>query len=108
MTDVFNGVASALNGVFGAPVTHVGCKGGTQTIPSIFRATPVEVLAEDGRAVIDVALSWRVPADKADSIGRGDEIFLADGRRYRVLNRVTSGSPASDGFVIFEMEEVPT
>jgi hypothetical protein len=106
MTGIFDGMAGALADVFGAPVRYQSACSGPRVIRSIFREAPVEVMDDMGRASIVVAPTWKVPATQADGIERGDEIEPQPGRRFRVLNRVHSGSPAADRFVTFEMEAV--
>ena len=49
MTDVFRGVAGALNRVFGASLRYVSQRGFHQDIHSVFRETPIVVAADDGK-----------------------------------------------------------
>ena len=105
MTTVFNGMTSVLNQVFGADVTFVPATGPTALVRSVFRETPVEVADGDtGRTIVGVA-SWTVARPFADTVLTGDEIEVGD-RRFSVLARYPSGSPATDAFVRFVLEEV--
>lgn len=103
MPALFDGVTGLLNTVFGDPVTHHPKAGGVRTIHSVFREAPVEISDADGHTVLGVAPLWRVPQTEAEGIASGDKITLADGRRFEVLNRQPSASPASDRFVMFEL-----
>lgn len=107
MTSIFDGMAGALNDVFGAPVVYRGPGGAAEvTIRSVFRREPVEELGEGGTFVVVHRPTWDVPKAHATGIGRGGEIVPGDGRWYRVLRRVPSVSPAADAFVRFDLEEV--
>jgi hypothetical protein len=104
---LFDGMAGVLNGVFGAPVTYLPAGGIPRDIRSIFRETPITIGGSDGGDVLIEAPTWRV--SKADLAGaaRGDRIALPDGRVFRVLNRIGTGSPAADAFILHELELVP-
>ena len=106
MTRIFDGMAGALAGVFGAPVPYRSKYGPASTIQSVFRETPIEVLDESGRATLIVAPTWKVPLNLADGIARGDEIEPSPGRIFRILNRLNSANPARDRFVMFELEDL--
>lgn len=106
MTGIFDGMAGVLNGVFGAPVTHYPAAGGSAVLQGVFREDPVEVLADERGTILIEAPTLRLLRDDALSVARGDTIDPGRGKTYRVLNRLTAGSPASDGFWTFELEEV--
>lgn len=101
---VFDGLAGVLNSVFGAPVLLLPARGGEQTLQAVFRQDPVEVLQDDGRSVLIAAPTLRVPEPGANAIARGDQVRVG-GVTYFVLNRMASASPASDRFVMFELQE---
>lgn len=101
---LFDGMAGLLNDVFGSPVTLFPTVGGLATIQAVFREEPINVLGEDGREVLVVAPTLRVPADVAGRLARGDRVEPEAGRRFRILNRIHTGSPAVDRFVIFQLE----
>jgi hypothetical protein len=107
MTGLFDGVAGVLSGVFGAPVTFLPASGGSQVVQSVFRETPITVTGPDGGDVLIVAPTWRVSRAVLASVARGDLITLADGRQFKILNQITTGSPAADAFTLCEMELVP-
>lgn len=102
---VFNGLTGVLAATLGAPVTFLPAVGAPVVVQSIFRETPIEVLGDDQRPMLITAATWRVRRDLVQAT-RGDQIQLADGRLFRVSNKVISGSPADDAFMIYEMEAV--
>lgn len=106
MTSIFDGMAGALNGVFGAPVLYLPRRGISRNVQSMFREEPVRVSDPDGAEIVTIMPLWRVPATLACDIARGDEIMPGNGKRYVIVNRQASGSPASDAFVVFELELV--
>lgn len=107
MTGVFDGMAGVLNDVFGAPVTYLPSSGPTQLVQSVFREEPITVAGPDGNDVLIEAPTWKVPRSVLAPLPRGAQIQLPDGRLFRVLNRIGTGSPASDAFIVYEMELVP-
>lgn len=105
MASVFDGMAGALNSIFGAPILVFPAVGRSFTVQSIFREEPIQVTGEDGRDVLITAPTWKVPQDLARALRRGDRIQpVTGGPWFKVLNQIHSGSPATDRFVIFEME----
>ncbi|WP_243612933.1 head-tail joining protein [Shimia aestuarii] len=106
MTSVFDGMAGALNATFGALVQHTPSGGEAVEIRAIFREQPIEVPDEDGRNILTVAPVLRVQRPVADGVSRDDVIEPGDGESYRVLNALTSGSPAADAFVLFQLERI--
>ncbi|UWQ59962.1 hypothetical protein K3722_07480 [Leisingera caerulea] len=107
MTSFFDGMAGLLTGVFGGSVTHTPPGGGASVIDAVFREEPVTVTGDDGRDVLIMAPTLKVPADHAAGIVRESEIAPGNGKTYRVLNGQSGGSPAVDAFMIFELEENP-
>lgn len=103
---LFDGMTGILSDVFGVPVTHFPAVGGSVTVPAIFREEPVAVLDDGGREILTVAATLRIAADRASGIARGDRVAPGNGKTYRVMNRTVSGSPAADGFAIFQLEEM--
>lgn len=103
MTSLFDGLSGLLNDVFGGPVTWLPRSGREVTIQAIFREEPVTVAGDDGRNVLIVAPTLSVPQDGAVDMARGDRVEVG-GRDYRILNRIASASPASDRFVVFQLE----
>jgi hypothetical protein len=107
MTALFDGMAGVLNSTFGASVTYLPASGGTLTVHSVFRETPIEIAGDAGGTVLIEAPTWRVPVSLLASASRGDRIQLGDGRIFKVLNGIKTGSPAADHFRLYEMELVP-
>jgi hypothetical protein len=106
MTALFDGMAGALNEVFGAPVLYRPLVGTNAVIQSVFRTEPVTVLDQDGGSVVIAEPTWRVPKDKASGAVRGDLIEPGDSKTYRILRRIPNPSPATDAFAVFALEEV--
>lgn len=110
MTSIFDGMAGVLNGVFGAPVVYNPKVGAEQTVQAVFRAEPIEVAGTDGHAVVIMAPTLRVQRNLLPDIGRGDlvtpSVASAQGKTFRVLNRLATASPSPDGFLVCELEEV--
>lgn len=104
MTSIFDGMAGVLNSVFGAPVWYLPQSGGGWHVHSVFREEPVEVNDAEGAAILILAPTWKVPANLATAIARGDMIEPGNGKRYTVVNRLPGGSPAVDAYVMFELE----
>jgi len=107
MTDVFRGVAGALNRVFGAPLRYVPQGGSHQNIHSVFRETPIVVAADDGSDVLMTAPTWRVPKNMVSDVQTGDQVQAPDGRWFSIVNEIGTGSPADDAFLVFELRELP-
>lgn len=105
MTGIFDGMAGVLNSVFGAPVSHTPQGQASRTIDAVFRKEPDTVTDREGHDYLIAVPTLRVLKADAASISRGDEIEPGDGAKYVVLNQQPSGSPASDAFVVFELEE---
>lgn len=106
MTSFFDGMAGLLNSVFGGSVSHTPPDGAPSILDGVFRQEPIEVPGEDGRDVLIMAPTLKVPADHVQGIVRGSRIDPGNGKTYEVLNSQPLGSPASDGFVLFELQEV--
>ncbi|TQS74024.1 hypothetical protein ERN12_05955 [Rhodobacteraceae bacterium] len=104
MMGVFEGMAGVLSDVLGAPVRYLPATGRPRDIQSIFREEPVTVTGDDGRDVLIVAPSWRVSRDLVAELARGDLVQPGNGRTYKVVNHMPTGSPACDGLLLCELE----
>lgn len=100
-------MAGLLNEILGAPVTWTPSGGSATALQAVFREEPVRVPDEDGSETLLVMPILRVQRPAADAIARGDLIAPGTGKTYRIEARHPSGSPASDAFVIFELELIP-
>lgn len=103
---IFDGMAGALNGVFGASVTVTPEGEAAVEIQGVFRENPVTVPDSDGREVLSVLPVLSVPRDVAEMLATGTTVNPGNGRTYRVVNSLPSGSPAGDGFNNYELEEI--
>jgi len=104
---LFDGIAGVLTGVFGAPVLYTPAEGVPITVEARFRSQPIEVPDTDGNTVIILSPTLRVSRTVLPDIARGD-LVQPEGEHgpiYRVLNRLPSGSPADDAFIVCELEE---
>lgn len=106
MASIFDGLAGVLNATLGAPVTYLPMGGAELTVQSVFREEPITVTGDNGQDVLIEAPSWRVPKSVLTNVRRGDRIRVADGRIFRILNSIGTGSPAVDAFVLYELEPV--
>lgn len=105
MTDVFDGMAGVINSVLGDRVTVAPAMGAPFDLHAIFREDPVEVLDDEGRGVLLMSPSLSVQKPDDVLLTRGDVIQPPDGRSFKIVNGQPNGSPATDAFVIFELEE---
>lgn len=101
---VFDGMATTITGVLGAPVTIVPTVGSEFTVSGVFRSEPLGVLDEDGRGTLILSPTFKLPAAAAALVSVGDEVRPTDGNRYLIVNGLPMGSPASDAFHMFELE----
>ena len=109
MTSVFDGMAGALNAVFGAPVVFQQVGQSARTIQGVFRREPIEVSGEDGAPIWIMSLSIRFQRSDVVGIRRGDLVqpSVDAGKTYRIINTPDTNSPAADGFLICALEVVP-
>ncbi|WP_370576789.1 hypothetical protein [Paracoccus sp. PAR01] len=106
MTRIFDGMTGILSGVLGGMVTYSPAGGTGRDLRSIFREAPIEVEGADGQIVRIEAPTWRVGRDLAPEVRRGDQITVPDGRTFTVMVVHPTGSPASDAYLICEMQIV--
>lgn len=107
MTSVFDGMAGVISATLGASATYLPVTGSAAQIRGVFREEPIEVAREDGSVVLIEAPTMRVSRAVLADVRRGDRFLLADGRTFKVLNRIGTGSPAADAFFVYELELVP-
>lgn len=105
MSRLLNGLAGMAPSIMGNPVRFLPAGRDPVDTCSIFRLTPIEVLADDGRAILLDAPWWRVNKGSLSPMPKtGDRIDPGDGHTYKILSRHSSGSPAEDAFVIYALE----
>lgn len=104
MTSVFDGITGVLNDVFGAPVQHTPAGGSARTIQAVLRREPFDIQDQDGNDLRVIGSTLKVRKADAVGIARGDQIQSVDGT-FVVLASTPDGSPASDAFVIFDLEQ---
>ena len=103
---IFDGMTGILSGVLGGMVTYSPAGGTGRDLRSIFREAPIEVEGADGQIVRIEAPTWRVGRDLALEVRRGDQITVPDGRTFTVMVLHPTGSPASDAYLICELQIV--
>ncbi|MCL4069005.1 hypothetical protein M3484_20825 [Pseudomonas sp. GX19020] len=107
MTRIFDGLAGMASSIMGAPVRFLPVGRDAIDTITIFRRSPVEVLGDDGRAILLDTPWWRVNKAELDPMPKtGDRIEPGDGHIYEITSRHSSGSPARDAFVIYALERV--
>ena len=107
MASIFDGLAGALNAVFGAPVTITRRGEAAVTLQAVFRELPVEQDGADGRPFVTITPTLRVQKDAIAALVRGDLVApsTASGRSFVVLQPYFGASPASDAFLTYVLEE---
>lgn len=107
MPGPFDGMSGIIAGVFGDVVVIYPGGGSAQEVQAIFRENPIQTGDAFGEGGFwTSAPSLKVKATEAEGLGSGDRVD-ADGRIWRILNRVPGGSPAADRFLMFELEIHP-
>lgn len=111
MTSIFNGMATVLNDVFGDEVLYTP-KGDLEpvTVQAKLRTGPLEVAGGDGAPIVILAPTLQVPQSILPNIKKGDRVaaVATSDVVYKVVNKIPSGSPATDAMIICELEEVRT
>lgn len=105
---IFDGMSGILNDVLGDPVIIHPSDALPTTVQAVFRREPIEVQSDEGEPILILAPTLKVRRDLVPNIARDDLVApsIAPGQQYRVVNALPSGSPAADGFLICELEEV--
>ena len=107
---LFDGMSDILTGVHGAPVTHIDGADVETTIQAIFREEPDEAPDDRGNDVLTLrpylAVARDIAAGFVTGPEAGDRIALSNIRQFRLLAAQSGGSPASDGLVYFDLEEI--
>lgn len=105
---LFDGMTSALNGVFGAEVTFLDKLGTAYVVQAVFREIEVEDPIADGRGMPALAPVVRVPRDVMPAVARGWTVrpSIAGPREFTVLHVEQATGPAADRFVTIVLEEV--
>lgn len=107
MSSPFDGMAAALNGVFGAAVTLINLSGVSTTVQAVFRDMEVEVDSGDGRPVMVVVPTLKILRSLAPNIATGWLVLptAAQPRTFTVLRMMPGTSPANDRFLNCVLEE---
>lgn len=104
MASVFAGMTGILDAVLGDSVT-VQPKGGAERAEqAVFREGPVVVLGGDGSEVTTVLPTLSGDRRALVDLVRGSTVKPGNGKTYRVLSGLPSGSPAADARLTLELE----
>ena len=108
---LFDGMSGLLADVFGDPVSYTPSGGAARTVKAVCRSSPIEVSDGEGHTILILSPTVRISRNVAPELARGDRIVPAGpvsmaGRTYEVINMLPTASPASDAFLIAELEEV--
>lgn len=104
---VFDGLAGALNAVFGAPVTITPEAGPAVTARGILRELPEFEADSDDRRHFVPQFALQVPKPIPAALARGATVTTAGGTRYQVLGVFPDRSPAADAFMVAHLEPAP-
>ncbi|GGA23948.1 head-tail joining protein [Neptunicoccus cionae] len=107
MQGPFLGVAAALAGAFGGPVTLHHGTAQARDVVAVFRQVPRRVDGHNGVEIETLVPVLRAPRSELVDLSEGDLIDPKDGQIYRFLFLEESASPASDALVTAQLEEVP-
>ena len=102
MASIFDGLSSLTNTVFGDLVSVTPEGQATRDIQAVFRERPTTVLTEDGHEIVTVVPTLRAPADILADLLPGGTVSPGNGKTYRCIAPMTTGSPASDGALIIQ------
>lgn len=91
---------------FGGTVQVVPPTGDAFEVFGIFRETPIEVADGDGVDVLIVSPTLALPRPEYELVPAAAQIRPGNGSSYRILNRITEGSPAADGMILIELEMI--
>jgi hypothetical protein len=105
---IFDGLTGLLASAFGDPVTVTRSGHGSVTVAGIFRESPLDEAAGDGRSFVTTVPHVQLRRSDFATLAVGDVIAPSStpGRTFKVLQPYPSGSPAVDAFVTYELEEV--
>lgn len=107
MTTVFDGMAGALNAVFGAPVTIFPGGGAGVAIQGVIRDQEIQVADREGESSVWVVETiLRAQRDVVTAMVRGDVVETGAGDRYAVRYRMPVSSPAADRFERFVLDKI--
>ena len=111
MSSIFDGMTDIFLATFGSGsddpilVFPGGATVGTE-VTGILRNVPVEGADDmDGAPVLSSQYTLKIQPTDATGLGRDDKV-THNGKTFKVINSVPGGSPAADGFEIFQLKLV--
>ncbi|MEJ6397039.1 head-tail joining protein [Yoonia sp. 208BN28-4] len=103
---LFRGMGSLSVGVFGATVSVIPHGGVARNIRATFREQPEAIVLPDGLETITVMPTLSgVASDVRDLIPDG-VVDPGNGKTYRCIAPMTSGSPAADALIKIQLERI--
>ncbi|WP_118138753.1 hypothetical protein, partial [Oceanicella sp. SM1341] len=93
---LFDGLTGLLDDVFGAQVTVTPPAGAARPVQAVFREGPVTVLGAEGQEVTTVLPTLSGARDKLAALVPGGTVRPGNGKTYRCISALPSGSPADD------------
>ncbi|WP_353472328.1 hypothetical protein PVT71_13630 [Salipiger sp. H15] len=106
MPSVFAGMTGILDAVLGDAVTVQPKGGAERTERAVFREGPVLVLGQNGQEVPTVLPTLSGDRRALADLVRGSRVAPGNGKTYRVLSSLPSGSPAEDSRLTLELEMI--
>jgi hypothetical protein len=107
MAGPFDGMSGIIAATLGDVVSIYPDRGSAEEVVAVFRETPTETGDTFGDGGFWTSLpSLKIKRDDAGALREGDQVD-ADGRAWRVLSVTPGSSPASDRFMMVELEKMP-
>lgn len=111
MTGIFDGLGSLIRDTFGSNVQVTPHMGVTRTVKARFREQPIQIPGPEGVEVTTILPIVDVDrAEVADMLPTklrpGAVIDPGNGRTYRCVDDLNSGSPATDALVTIQLERL--
>jgi hypothetical protein len=104
MTSLFDGLGTLTSAIFGATVSVEPIGQPARDIQAIFREAPMRVLTQDGGEMVTVLPTLRGVKSVLSVLSEGATVDPGNGKTYRCVADITTGSPAADGHVIWQLE----
>lgn len=99
-------MSGILDEVFGGPVLVTPKGGSEREARAVFREGPVLVLGRDGQEVTTVIPTLSGDRRQLEDLVRGSLVAPGNGKTYRCLSALPSGSPAEDARLTIELERI--
>lgn len=104
MASIFDGFGALITGVFADVVSVTPYGGVAQEVEAAFREEPSAVLTEDGSEIMSVIPTLTAPASVIALLVPRGTVRPGNGKVYRAIDFVPTGSPDSDGRITIRLE----